>query len=120
VSVEFRDYRFQGDKLDCGSGPGQPDASQVCMLPASSAKHGSRQLEVRFGTLTDGTTYPAEALLEAKAKKLSVVVTNSGIASRGASVTADARSGAPLGHRSRGSANLLLITVQHRSVSLHT
>ena len=34
-------------------------------------------LEVRFGTLSDGSTYPAEGLLEAKAKKLTVAVTNS-------------------------------------------
>ena len=35
-------------------------------------------LDVRFGTLTDGTSYTAQTTLEAKAKNIRVVVANSG------------------------------------------
>jgi hypothetical protein len=40
-------------------------------------------LVVRFNTLADGSTYPAEALLEAKAQKLTIAVTNSDHRKRG-------------------------------------
>ena len=35
-------------------------------------------LDVRFGALADGTSYTAETTLDAKAKNIRVVVTNSG------------------------------------------
>jgi len=35
-------------------------------------------LDVRMGQLNDGTTYPSDVALDAKAKKLTVTVKNSG------------------------------------------
>ena len=78
VSVEFRDYRFQGDKLAVEMDLGSQSLVGLHVTSLLGQTSDPVSLEVHFGTLTDGTTYPAEALLEAKAKKLSVVVTNSG------------------------------------------
>ena len=77
MSLEFHDYWLQGDKLNV-----EVDLSnnRLAGLNVSSFLGETRDpvsLEVRFGILTDGSTYPAEALLEAKTKKLSVAVTNS-------------------------------------------
>jgi len=77
VRVEFHDYWLQGDKLNV-----EVDLSdkRLAGLNVSSFLGETRDpvsLEVRFGVLADGSTYPAEALLEAKAKKLNVAVTNS-------------------------------------------
>ncbi len=77
VSLEFHDYWLQGDKLNV-----EVDLSnnRLAGLNVSSFLGETRDpvsLEVRFGILSDGSTYPAEALLEAKTKKLSVAVTNS-------------------------------------------
>lgn len=77
VSVEFHDYRFQGDKLAVEV---DLDSQRLAGLHVSSLLGETQDpvsLDVRFGTLDDGSTYPAEALLEAKAKELSVTVTNS-------------------------------------------
>ena len=35
-------------------------------------------LDVRFGTLTDGTSYTSQTTLEAKAKNIRVVIENAG------------------------------------------
>ena len=77
VRVQFNDYWLQGDKLNV-----EVDLTdkRLAGLNVSSFLGETRDpvsLEVRFGVLSDGSTYPAEALLEAKAKKLSVAVTNS-------------------------------------------
>ena len=78
MSVEFHDYRFQGDKLNVEVDLGN---NRLAGLHVSSFLGETRDpvsLEVRFGVLSDGSSYPAEALLEAGAKKLNVGVTNSG------------------------------------------
>ena len=77
MKLEFRDYRVQGDTLNV-----EIDLrdNRVMSLHVSSLLGETRDpvsLDVRFGTLTDGSTYPAEGFLEAKAKKLTVAVTNS-------------------------------------------
>jgi hypothetical protein len=77
VSVEFHDYRLQGDKLNVEVDLGN---NRLAGLHVSSFLGETRDpvsLEVRFGVLSDGSSYPAEALLEAGAKKLNVGVTNS-------------------------------------------
>ena len=78
MSVEFHDYRFQGDKLNVEVDLGNNRLASLHVSSPLGATQDPVSLEVRFGTLTDGSTYPAEALLEAKTKKLSVAVTNSG------------------------------------------
>jgi hypothetical protein len=83
LSLEFHDYWQQGDKLNV-----EVDLSnnRLAGLNVSSFLGETRDpvsLEVRFGILSDGSTYPAEALLEAGAKKLNVAVTNSEHRKRG-------------------------------------
>jgi hypothetical protein len=78
MSVEFHDYRFQGDKLNVEVDLGNNRLASLHVSSPLGETQDPVSLEVRFGTLTDGSTYPAEALLEAKAKKLSAAVTNSG------------------------------------------
>ncbi len=77
MSLEFHDYRLQGDTLNVEM---DLHDNRLVSLHVSSLLGETQDpvtLEVRFGTLTDGSTYPAEALLEAKAKKLTVAATNS-------------------------------------------
>ena len=78
MSVEFHDYRFAGDKLNVEVDQGNNRLASLHVSSPLGTIQDPVSLEVRFGTLTDGSTYPAEALLEAKTKKLSVAVTNSG------------------------------------------
>jgi hypothetical protein len=77
VSVEFHDYWLKGDKLNVEV---DLSSNRLNGLNVSSFLGETRDpvtLEVRFGVLSEGSSYPAEALLEAKAKKLNVTVTNS-------------------------------------------
>jgi hypothetical protein len=77
MSLEFHDYRLQGDTLNVEM---DLHDNRLVSLHVSSLLGETPDpvtLEVRFGTLSDGSTYPAEGLLEAKAKKLTVAVTNS-------------------------------------------
>jgi hypothetical protein len=83
ISLQFHDYRFQGDNLNA-----EIDLSdkRLASLHVSSLLGDTQDpvtLEVRFGTLADGSTYPAEGLLEAKVKKLIIAVTNSEHRKRG-------------------------------------
>lgn len=77
VSLEFHDYRFQGDKLNVELDLGNNRLASLHVSSPLGETQDPVSLEVRFGTLADGSTYPAEALLEAKAKKLTIAVTNS-------------------------------------------
>lgn len=83
VSLEFHDYRVQGDKLTVEMDLGNNRLAGLRVSSLLGETKDPVSLEVRFDTLTDGSTYPAEALLEAKAKKLSVAVTNSEHRKRG-------------------------------------
>ena len=83
VSVEFRDYHFKGDKLAVEIDLGSQRLAGLHVTSLLGETQDPVSLEVNFGTLADGTTYPAEALLEAKVKKLSVAVTNSEHRKRG-------------------------------------
>ena len=83
VRVQFNDYWLQGDKLNV-----EVDLTdkRLAGLNVSSFLGETRDpvsLEVRFGVLADGSSYPAEAQLEASAKKLNVAVTNSDHRKRG-------------------------------------
>lgn len=77
VSLDFHDYWLQGDKLNVEVDVANNRLAGLYVSSFLGEAKDPVTLEVRFGTLTDGTTYPAEALLEAKAQKLSVAVTNS-------------------------------------------
>ena len=78
VRVEFRDYVQKGDLLAI-----DVDAKALLLAALNVATYLEKPedvvtLDVRFGTLTDGTGYTARTTLDAKAKNLTVVVENSG------------------------------------------
>jgi len=77
MTVEFHDYRFQGDRLDVEIDLAEKRLSTLHVSSPLGETRDPVTLEVKFGVLPDGTTYPSEGVLDAKAKKLSVIVRNS-------------------------------------------
>ena len=77
IKLEFHDYRVQGDKLNVEVDLGNNRLAGLHVSSLLGEKQDPVTLEVRFNTLADGSTYPAKALLEAKAQKLTIAVTNS-------------------------------------------
>jgi len=77
MTLQFHDYRFQGDKLNVELDLANNRLTSLQVSSILGEGKDPVSLEVRFGTLADGATYPSEAFLEAKAKKLTVAVTNS-------------------------------------------
>jgi hypothetical protein len=83
ISLEFRDYRFKGDLLNVEVDLSNNRLAGLHVSSILGEKQDPVTLVVRFNTLADGSTYPAEALLEAKAQKLTIAVTNSDHRKRG-------------------------------------
>src|SRR5262245_14554432 len=77
ISLEFHEYRFKGDRLHVEVDLVNNRLAGLHVFSILGEKQDPVTLEVRFDTHTDGFTYPAEALLEAKAQKLTIAVTNS-------------------------------------------
>lgn len=78
IRVEFPDFIQPSDLLAI-----DVDAKALLLNGISVATYLEKPedtvtLDVRFGTLTDGTSYTARTTLEAKAKNIRVVVENSG------------------------------------------
>jgi hypothetical protein len=78
VRVEFRNYVQPNDLMAI-----DVDAKAALLSALSVETYLEKQedavtLNVRFGTLTDGTSYNAQTALEAKAKNIRVVIENSG------------------------------------------
>lgn len=76
--LNFRDYEKPGDNLGV-----EVDlvTNRALGLKVSTYLEDSTDavtLEVRMGQLNDGTTYPSNVMLDARAKNLKVTVTNSG------------------------------------------
>jgi len=76
--VEFRDYVQPNDQMAIDI-----DAKAALLSALTVATYLEKQedavtLNVRFATLSDGTSYTAQTALEAKAKNIRVVVENSG------------------------------------------
>jgi hypothetical protein len=76
--LNFRDYEKPGDNLglEVDLVSNRPLGAKVSTY-LEDAKDAVT-LDVRMGQLNDGTSYPSEATLDGKAKKLKVTVTNSG------------------------------------------
>lgn len=76
--LNFRDYEKPGDNLgvEVDLTSNRPLGLKVATY-LEDAKDAVT-LDVRMGQLNDGTTYPADVGLEAKAKKLTVTVKNTG------------------------------------------
>ena len=78
VRVEFRDFVQPADVMTI-----DVDAKALLLAAVNVAtyleeKEDAVTLDVRFGTLTDGTGFPARTTLAAKAKNITVVIENSG------------------------------------------
>lgn len=78
VRVEFPDFVQPSDLLAI-----EVDAKAMLLSALNVAtylekKEDAVTLDVRFGTLTDGTAYTARTTLDAKAKNITVLVENSG------------------------------------------
>jgi hypothetical protein len=78
MRVEFRDFVQPSDLLAI-----DVDAKALLLGAISVTSYLDKPedavtLDVRFGTLTDGTSYTSRTTLDAKAKNISVVVENSG------------------------------------------
>ena len=76
--LTFSDYLKKGDTLalDVDLTNNHPIAANVNSYLDSDQERVT--LVIKFGALDDGTTYPSEAVLDATAKKIKVVVQNSG------------------------------------------
>jgi hypothetical protein len=78
VRVEFADFIQPADRLALDVDPQSALLSALDVATYLEKKEDAVTLAVRFGTLTDGTSYTAQTTLDAKAKNIRVVVENSG------------------------------------------
>lgn len=76
--LNFRDYAKPGDVLSVEVDPASNRVMGLTVATYLDDAKDSVNLDVRFSSFPDGTGYPATQVLVAKAKNLSVNVTNSG------------------------------------------
>lgn len=78
VRLNFRDYEKPGDNLgvEVDLSNNRPLGSKVSTYLEDSTD--AVTLDARMGQLNDGTTYPSNLTLDARAMNLTVTVTNSG------------------------------------------
>jgi hypothetical protein len=76
--VNFHDYAKPGDVLSVEVDPASNRLMGLTVATYLDGPKDAVTLDVRFSTLQDGTGYPASEVLVAKAKDLSVNITNSG------------------------------------------
>jgi hypothetical protein len=76
--LNFRDYAKPGDVLSVEVDPASNRVMGLTVATYLDDAKDSVTLDVRFSSFPDGTGYPATQVLVAKAKNLSVNVTNSG------------------------------------------
>lgn len=76
--LNFRDYEKPGDNLgvEVDLVTNRPLGLKVSTYLEEAAD--AVTLDVRMGQLNDGTSYPSDVTLDARAKNLKVTVTNSG------------------------------------------
>ena len=76
--LNFRDYEKPGDNLgvEVDLANNRPLGLKVSTYLDDATD--AVTLDVRMGQLNDGTTYPSNVTLDARAKNLKVTVTNSG------------------------------------------
>lgn len=76
--LNFRDYAKPGDMLTVEINPASNRLTGLRVATYLDDAKDAVTMDVRFSSLQDGTGYPANEVLVAKAKNLSVNVTNSG------------------------------------------
>jgi hypothetical protein len=78
LRLEFTDYLKAGDMLAIEIDPATDKLLGLSVSTYLDKAEDQVKLEVREGTLPDGTTYTAQTTLEAPAKNIRVVIENSG------------------------------------------
>ena len=78
VSLVFADYLQPGDRLAIDADPAGARLLALNVASYLGKPDEAVTLSVRFGALQDTTSYAAETSLEAKAKNIRVVISNSG------------------------------------------
>ena len=76
--VEFKNFVQPSDQLTIGLDPKAGLPTSLSVASYLDKPEDAVTLNVRFGTLTDGTSYAQQTTLDAKAKNVRVVVENSG------------------------------------------
>jgi hypothetical protein len=79
TTLTIKDYVKKGDSLTIGFDPtAKAMRSYAVNSYVEKPKEDAVALAVTFGSLTDGTTYPQQIVLDVTAKQIQVKVTNSG------------------------------------------
>ena len=78
VRLAFKDYLQPKDLMNIDVDAKAALLSAINVATYLEKPEDTVTLDVRFGTLTDGTSYTAQTTLEAKAKNIRVVIENSG------------------------------------------
>jgi hypothetical protein len=78
VRLEFKDYILPKDMMSIDVDAKAALLSALRVATYLEKPEDTVTLDVRFGTLADGTSYTSQTTLEAKAKNIRVVVENSG------------------------------------------
>jgi hypothetical protein len=78
VRAEFKDFVQPGDAMGIGVDVKALLLSALTVSTYLDKKEEAVTLDVRFGTLADGTSYQAQTTLDAAAKNIRVVVQNTG------------------------------------------
>jgi hypothetical protein len=76
--LEFGDYVKAGDLLAIDIDTAANHLAGLSVASYLDSKEDAVNLAVHFATLQDGTSYPAQTTLDAKAKNIRVTLTNSG------------------------------------------
>ena len=78
AELAFSDYNLPGDRLALSFNTAQKAIAAVNVNTYLGKDKDAVTLAVRYAGLPDGTNYPAETVLDAKAKQIQVKITNSG------------------------------------------
>ncbi len=76
VRLNFRNYKMQGDTLAIDMDPSTHKLLAATVSTYLDDPKDAITLDIQFGSLPDGTTYPASVNLNAEEKHLTVKVTN--------------------------------------------
>ena len=78
TALTFSDYAKAGDKLSLGFDPAAKKIRSYNVASYLEKPEDAVTLAVSFDSLPDGTNYPKETVLDAKAKQIQVKISNSG------------------------------------------
>lgn len=78
VALVFKNYAQQGDQYTMGIDPATHKVSSANVNTYLGDPSSVVTLAVQFALLPDGTSYPAQTVLNATSKQITVTITNSG------------------------------------------